>query len=351
MPNKHNDARRHHIPKISGPCALPEHTSPSSQAALPFANPMSFNIRVHQALPSQTASGPSGKALPVRAVALEITAVALSPQPPSPADSLPPDLAAVLPQPPQARTLPREYITFNARFGDAQYGDPVGTELVGVGPAKRKSLDDVVKRFETKREELAAAAATPEGPYGADLVGVRLGMSFEEAERAIRSHMKVGRALEGRRAFDAAARSGAIKPLESGKLFLSEAEDELIAIIDEPPAVSGRVLAAWRRVSLPAASAAPGEIFAGIEKKYGKPGGLQELREGTIRSWPGPQGGACSSLYDSGTSHQLSDLWFVGGRPMERLPAISTQAKSAPMPRARQGTIYSERRLGTAILP
>ena len=50
----------------------------------------------------------------------------------------------------------------------------------------------------------SADAATPSGPYGPDLVEVRLGMSFEEAEKAIRNHMKVGRVLQGRRAFDPA---------------------------------------------------------------------------------------------------------------------------------------------------
>ena len=84
-------------------------------------------------------------------------------------------------------------------------------------------------------------------------------MSFDEAEREIRKHMKVGRVLEGRRAFDATGKGGLIKPLNSGKLFISEGEDELIAILDEPPAAKGRVLVAWRRVAIPAGSLNPGE--------------------------------------------------------------------------------------------
>ena len=80
-------------------------------------------------------------------------------------------------------------------------------------------------------------------------------MSFEDAEKAIRNHMEVGRVLQGRRAFDAAEKSGQIKPLDSGELFLSADESDAIAILDEPPAAKGRVMAAWRRVLTPEGSA------------------------------------------------------------------------------------------------
>ena len=73
--------------------------------------------------------------------------------------------------------------------------------------------------------------------------------------------MKVGRVLQGRRAFDAAEKSGQIKPLDSGELFLSADESDMIAILDEPPAAKGRVMAAWRRVLTPAGSVDPAEIY------------------------------------------------------------------------------------------
>jgi hypothetical protein len=92
-----------------------------------------------------------------------------------------------------------------------------------------------VKRYQQRLAKLAAEEATPNGPYGPDFAGDRLGMSFEDAEAAIRSHMKVGRVLEGRRAFAATEKNGFVKPLDSGKLFISESGDELIAILVYAP--------------------------------------------------------------------------------------------------------------------
>ncbi len=155
-----------------------------------------------------------------------------------------------------------------------------------------------------------AEAATPSGPYGPDLVEVRLGMNFEEAEKAIRNHMKVGRVLHGRRAFDPAEKSGQIKPLDSGELFISADGGDMIAILDEPPAVMGRVMTAWRRVLVPAQNADPAEILAGIQRKYGEPSDAQPLEADTPISWrrPAAAGTRCADLYRFQESELRADL-------------------------------------------
>ena len=181
----------------------------------------------------------------------------------------------------------------------------------------------------------SADAATPSGPYGPDLVEVRLGMSFEEAEKAIRNHMKVGRVLQGRRAFDPAETSGQTKPLDSGELFISADESDLIAILDEPPAVKGRVMAAWRRVLVSAQKADPAEILAGIERKYGEPSDAQPLEANTPISWRRLDAGTgCADLYRFRESYSepISETWYEGGRPMTPPLSDIMQLKGPRMP-------------------
>jgi uncharacterized protein YecT (DUF1311 family) len=183
--------------------------------------------------------------------------------------------------------------------------------------------------------ETTADAATPGGAYGPDLVQVRLGMSFEEAEKAIRNHMTVGRVLQGRRAFDPAEKSGQIKPLDSGELFVSADQSEMIAILDEPPVAKGRVMAAWRRVLVPAQKADPAEILAGIQRKYGDPSDAQPLEANTPISWRRLGGGAgCADLYRFRESYSepISQIWYEGGSPMTPPLSDIMQLKGPRMP-------------------
>ena len=147
----------------------------------------------------------------------------LSQRPPSLAELLPPEVLKAIPAIPQSlsQASAGEYVTFDTSFIEARWSDPGGKEVARLGPEHGDDLDGLVKRYQQRRAKLAADEATPSGPYGLDLVGVRLGMSFEDAEKAIRNHMKVGRVLQGRRAFDAAEKSGQIKPLEIPASFSS----------------------------------------------------------------------------------------------------------------------------------
>jgi uncharacterized protein len=309
---------------VTGPCWIaPKYFS--------FPDPAAFVVRISHALPIPSVSALSGKQQFDLTATLEITSVALSQTPPSLLELLPSELAKTVPQV-SGRTLSGEFASVDLDFIEARYRDVGGKEVARLGPDRGDSIGSVVKRFQQDQAKLLAAEATPKGPYGPDLVGVQLGMSFEDAERAIRKHMKVGRVLEGRRGFDEAEKSGLIKPMDSGKLFISEGEDELIAILDEPPAAKGRVLAAWRRVSIPAGSVDPTEIFAGVRKKYGKPGGRQNMQAGTIVSWYALAGSACSSLYAYGHADPLAEMWLEDGRPLTHAPANSVQIKAAPMP-------------------
>ena len=183
------------------------------------SNPAFFAIRITHALPTPTLSALTGKRQFELTATLDLESVVLSQNPPSLADLLPPELRKMAPQSPQPAPT-GEFITFDMTFVEARWHDANGKE-VRLGSEHGDDLDGLVKRYQQRLAKLAAEEATPSGPYGLDLVGVRLGMSFEDAEQAIRNHMKVGRVLEGRRAFDAEEKSGFIKPLDSPASCLS----------------------------------------------------------------------------------------------------------------------------------
>jgi hypothetical protein len=266
---------------------------------------------------------PPGKQQFDVSAALDITSLTLSQTPPSLLELLPEELAKTIPQS-IARPLSGEFVAVDMNFVEVQYHDTNGKEAGRFGPDRGGSIDGVVQRFERKRTKLLTARAT--------LAALRPGPRRRPARDELRGcRAGAPQAHEGgpgprrKRAFDEAEKSGLIKPMDSGKLFISEGEDELIAIIDEPPA-------AWPRISIGAGSADPAEIFAGIEKKYGKPGGNQAMRAGTIVSWYPLNGSACRSLYQSGQAYPLKEAWFEDGRPLTKVPINSVQQKAAPLP-------------------
>ena len=294
-----------------------------------FPDPAFFALRIPHALPTPNVSALAGKQQLDLTATLDLNSIAHSQSPPSLAELLPPELAKAVAIPQfQNGTPAGEFVTFDMTFIEARWSDPGGKEVARLGSEHGDDLDGLVKRYQQRLAKLAADTATPSGPYGLDLVGVRLGMSFEDAEQAIRNHMKVGRVLQGRRAFDAAEKSGLIKPLDSGELFVSADESDMIAILDEPPSAKGRVMAAWRRVLTPAGSVDPAEIYAGLEKKYGKPGKFPQYPQ----SWYRLTGSACTGLYGETHSDPISGTWYQDGQPMTPPLAYNLQLKAPPMP-------------------
>lgn len=195
-----------------------------------------------------------------------------------------------------------------------------GHDLGQLGPDAGDSIGGLVQAFRARDAEHAAAKLA--GPYGPDLNGVKLGMSFEEAERVIRENMKVDRVLEGKRSTNAAD----VAPLTSGRLFIAEGGHDMIAIIDEPPAAKGRVLAAWRRLTFPPGVVALDDLLERLKQKYGPPSGNQTLRIGVPASWYGLAGGDCRGVYQSGPNRALAEFWTGyqtgSGAKTDRLPML-----------------------------
>ena len=310
----------------SGPCAI--------RLSLLFPDPAVFAIRIKHALPTPSISELSGKQRLDLEATLDLTSIALSQNPPSIAGLLPPDVLKSIPASPQSssQTTPgREYVTFDTSFVEARWSDPGGKEAARLGPEHGDDLDSLVKRYQQRLAKLAANPATPSGPYGPDLVGVRLGMSFEEAEAVIRKQMQVAHVYEGMRATDPKARAGYPKPFTSGKLFVSGDGREMIALIDELPAAPGKVLAAWRRVLIEPGTIPPEETLAALKAKYGLPSGVPTMHTGSPMSWYEPRGAHCAGYYAYGGTTPLSDFWTDNGAPVVFPGGSPYQQANAPM--------------------
>jgi hypothetical protein len=182
---------------------------------------------------------------------------------------------------------------------------------------------------QVKAAQLAAERQEREADLHADVVGVRLGMGFAQAEALVRAHMVVGRVLQGARAWTAQT-EGLPKPLTSGKLFVSADGTEMIALIDEPPAAAETVLAAWRLFIVPA-SMSGDQVLADLQNKYGTPNS-GELRPNAPAVWFGPRGEPCLNTYDNGQFIDLSTFWRDEGKPVVFSGAYFPQGPLIPLP-------------------
>jgi hypothetical protein len=151
----------------------------------------------------------------------------------------------------------------------------------------------------------------PDGKVaGYDILGIRLGMSFAEADALIRAHMEVGKVLTADRTRQISLVSGAIEPYTSGRIYASATGDELIAILDEPPAAAETVVGAWRIVRLPKGEATPAGLQSALTERYGPPSeigevGLPFMQTGLAFHWWDVKNPYCAPI---DFSYQ-TDLW------------------------------------------
>ncbi|MEX3006837.1 peptidoglycan-binding protein [Hoeflea sp. TYP-13] len=172
------------------------------------------------------------------------------------------------------------------------------------------------------KEAVPAFSPPPKEPFGPDVVGLRLGMSFEDAEKIIREHMDVGQVYRADRAWQPATATGDLKPYTSGMLYESEDSTDMIVIFDEPPAAPGTVMGILRRVAFPEGTVLPADIYSLLVKKYGKPDDADKYRMIWQLGEKSGSGDCVAFWNSSGTL----DLW--------RNPAEGAQgADSFPAPR------------------
>lgn len=230
-----------------------------------------------------------------------------------------PDYLALLPEKMRSYMVsgyqpgpPQDGVRIDSDLVEVVFRDASGQQLASVKPEPSLILENIIAGFE--------AATTPPAAGengmlpGYDIIGIRTGMSFDEAEGIIRTHMEVGRVLDGSRLSDGSMDRGNIRPATSGKLFISKDGMEYIALLDEPPGAAGKVLAAWRRIYLTPNQMSSEEVITNLQSKYGKP--ARPVSEGLRNYWSTPAGYDCFTTYVYGGQRPaLSARWYENGQP------------------------------------
>lgn len=317
---------------LAGPCVVSQQPYTVPQL---FGSYMSFAGILPTPAPRV---GPSGQQQLTLTATIEVTGPELRQSEPIFTDLLPQEFAA--PDGLRQDRRKGEFTLFQSRLVEASYRDQAGGEA---GRFTREGAVTVASILQSLRDSLAKVVPQSAAgkPYGPDIVGVRLGMSFAEAEAAIRAHMPVGRVLEGKRASDEAVGAGVNEPITSGKLFISENGMELIALIDEPPAATQRVLAAWRRVHSPGGQIKAPEMYAGLQTKYGPLPDLQQF-DGGRALWYDRATAHCAVNYKYGQPQPLAAFWYEDGAPTQWTAPGAKPAQAAILPRKFQDPLSRE---------
>ncbi|GAB4349101.1 MAG: hypothetical protein Kow0026_04230 [Oricola sp.] len=153
------------------------------------------------------------------------------------------------------------------------------------GNRKGEPIADLELRAPEVADETLLALAPSSGPppplqqFGPDILGLRLGMSFDEADAIIRENMDVARVLEANRAWQTEAAVGKITMYTSGRRYENEDGSEKILLFDEPPAAKRIVLAVIREIPLPPGRFTASDAYALLRDKYGAPVDADEYRQ------------------------------------------------------------------------
>lgn len=285
---------------------------------LGFADPATFSIRIPHELTVPQLSFLGDTHVVFADAMLEVTGVTLMDHAPKGADLLPDALRDHTGSANPGGTAVKEFVVYDTAFQGTRWREPDGTEVARLTPEQGNSVQAAVRRYEAS----LASLSKPDSRPVQDLLGIRLGMSFEEAERLIRDNMPVDRMLQGKRASDPAANTGAIEPLTSGKLFIRQDGQEVVALFDEPPAAPGRVMAVWRRVYINPASGSAEDLLNGLSAKYGPMPRNAPFRPGQQLTWPSVAAGNCQSLVGPAQRRPLSASWADDGKGMPSLPNV-----------------------------
>jgi len=171
------------------------------------------------------------------------------------------------------------------------------------------------------------AVAPPSEAYGRDIAGLRLGMSFEEADKIIRSHMEVGRTLTADRSWSVRAAAGTIDPFSSGVAYESKDGREIIIIHDEPPSAAKVVIGAVRQVVFEKGKVSPEQVFSQAREKYGQ----ANLAENNSQAWVDDDEADVNCMAFS-AAQQRRDIWRNADGSSEPWAPGTFRGGGAPAP-------------------
>ena len=141
----------------------------------------------------------------------------------------------------------------------------------------------------------------PDEPYGPDIVGLQIGMSFDDADRIIREHMDVGTVMHANRDWSSSSAFGDIFPFSSGRLYESVDGTDWIVLFDEAPSAKDVVISITRLKSLKKGSLKPASLYKSLINKYGP---AEDQTDGNLR-W-GEIDSNCSPSY---IPYSNKDIW------------------------------------------
>lgn len=228
---------------------------------------------------------------------------------------------------------------FGLNHGVGDMGQMIGTEdepiLVIEAKAVAARLVDAASGVVLGDLTLTAAAPPPADLLqmpksqmaNTDVLGIRLGTSFDEADRIIREHMTVGKVLTADRSAPQSLVGTSLLPYASGRIYVSPDETEMIAIYDEPPAAPGRVVGLWRVLRLSQGSVDPAGLRATLIEKYGDPRAVDDVQlafgtKGVSWSWHDPVDFRCGDL----NTQAQADRWRDETGATGWVPALMSEA-------------------------
>ena len=143
-----------------------------------------------------------------------------------------------------------KYAIFKVRLKSARLVDPAtGKTILPLELKAYRTIKEKIDVEETRPTPVKEAKSQMK-EFDKSIAGVRLGMSFQEAEQSIKNTMDIGLVLTAERLIPqqpTAADIRRMKPYTSGRLFVSKDGRQYMAIFDEPPAANRKVVAMWMR--------------------------------------------------------------------------------------------------------
>ena len=134
---------------------------------------------------------------------------------------------------------------------------------------------------------MSAAVAQGSGPYGPDVVGIRLGMSMGQAERIVRNHMQVGWVITTDSSV-LTALGDAAQVRAIPKIFIDRNANEAI-ILDSNPSVGDQVLGVRRMLFFMNRKIDTTALKNKLIAKYGQPSAKGALvwggNESCVSNW------------------------------------------------------------------
>lgn len=162
---------------------------------------------------------------------------------------------------------PKRYFVFEADVLSAELVNKRSGESVGELALRDPAAIDLAA---LELPDVEALTSVPDAPYGQDVVGLQIGMGFDEAETIIRAHMSVGQVLVRDRKHNPDYASGEFDPFSSSRVFVAQDMSELIVLYDEPPAAEGVVMGVTRQLAFPRGQVTIGLLLGELHKKYGE---------------------------------------------------------------------------------